>query len=428
MILLLLACSGKEADETGVPDLVDEVVATVSEAIPTVVTVTWTTEAPSVGGVRWAGGLTFTEPEATTTHAVVVRGLRADSRYTLELLVDGEVGGTVEVTTGPLPSELPSLSATGAGDLGGWVAAPFLGAVVAPAILDPQGNVVWWTFDSRGLDTYRVRPLADGSGVVYNAASISGDPSEDSALVKVSWDGTRVEELPVPLLAHDFVELPDGSFAALQTRYGEHEGQEVRGDAIVRVDLDGTVTELWNSWDCFDPAVHGDPFDVQGWTFANALDYDPADGSFWLGMRTFSSIAHVDPVTRTCDWVFGDTAATFGPGDGSEHFLHQHQFFRTDDTLLVFDNDGAEGFESRVLEYHFDPATETADQVWEYVADPPVYTFVLGEPVRLADGGTVVTWSASGQIDHLDAAGELAYRVNVGMGYAFGFMTLQDGL
>lgn len=430
MILLLLACDADKLglDHTGVPGQLDDLVATVSPVIPTVVTVTWSTATPSVGAVSWEGGQTFTEAEATTDHSLVVRGLRADTTYTLEALVDGEAIDSVDVTTGPLDADLPAVTSTGTGDLGGFLAVPFLGAVYAPAILDAQGNIVWWVYDSRGLDTYRVRPLRDGSGVVYNAASISGDPSEDSALVKVSWDGTRVEELAVPLLAHDFVELPDGSFAALQTKYGDLDGQEVKGDAIVIVSPDGSVTEAWNSWDCFDPAVVGDPFDAQGWSFANALDYDEAEDAFWMGMRSFSSIAHIDRATRACDWVFGDTAATFGPADGSARFLHQHQFYRTADTLLVFDNDGPSGFESRVLEYQFDPATETAVEVWQYVADPAVYTFVLGEPVRLDDGGTVITWSASGQIDRLDADGNLQYRVNTAIGYAFGFMTVEDAL
>ena len=35
-----------------------------------------------------------------------------------------------------------------------------------------------------------------------------------------------------------------------------------------------------------------------GWTFANALDYDPADDAYYLGMRNFSSIARINRQTR----------------------------------------------------------------------------------------------------------------------------------
>ena len=48
--------------------------------------------------------------------------------------------------------------------------------------------------------------------MIYNAASVSGDPADDSVLVKVALDGSSEEEIVVPLLAHDFVEHPDGTY------------------------------------------------------------------------------------------------------------------------------------------------------------------------------------------------------------------------
>ncbi len=92
------------------------------------------------------------------------------------------------------------------------------------------------------------------------------------------------------------------------------------------------------------------------------------------------------------------------------------------------DNDGAPGDESRVLEYALDLTTMQATQVWSYIANPSVYTFVLGEPVRLADGGTFVNWSTAGQMERLDPAGASVWKVNTGAGFAFGFHTLAASL
>ena len=100
--------------------------------------------------------------------------------------------------------------------------------------------------------------------------------------------------------------------------------------------------------------------------------------------------------------MYGATL-TFAPG--AARFLHQHQFEVRGNRILIMDNDGAPGDESRVLEYELDLDDKQASQVWSYTANPSVYTFVLGEPIRLADGGQFVNWSAAGQMERLDPAG-----------------------
>ena len=55
------------------------------------------------------------------------------------------------------------------------------------------------------------------------------------------------------------------------------------------------------------------------------------------------------------------------------------------------------------------------------MANPTVYTFVLGEPIRLADGGTFVNWSTAGQMERLDPGGTSTWKLNTDAGFAFGF-------
>jgi hypothetical protein len=165
-----------------------------------------------------------------------------------------------------------------------------------------------------------------------------------------------------------------------------------------------------------------------GWTFANALDYDPVEDAFLLSLRNFSTIVRIDRASGTCPWAFGSAGATFAPAAGSSRFLHEHQFDLRDDRLLVFDNAGAGGLVSRVLEYDFDPGTGRAEEVWSYQNDPPIFTFVLGDVLRLDDGDTIIDWATGAQIDRVGPSGELKWRVSANIGFAFGFFEAEEDL
>jgi hypothetical protein len=302
---------------------------------------------------------------------------------------------------------------------------PLLGAAVGPAIIDAEGQFVWFYPDHRGLDVYRARLSRDGRSMLYNAASVSGDPADDSVLVRVSLDGTEETTIAVPLLAHDFVELPDGTITAMVVEYRDGaDGEPIRGDSLVEVAPDGTQTVVWDSWACFDPETDiGSDSDL-GWTFANALDYDADADAYFLSLRNFSTIVEIDRATGTCPWSIGSTAATVTPT--GDIFLHEHQFEFVDaDTLVVFDNAGA-GSMSRVVEYAL--GATTAESVWSYTSDPPIFTFVLGDVDRLEGGDTMVDWAVGGQIDRVAPDGTVSWRVNSPLGYAFGFFEVEPEL
>ncbi len=424
-----LACGG---DELATPS---GETAEISEQISTVATVTWTTSDPSVGYVEYGVGelteRTPVETEAVTEHSMTVLGLAADTVYDYRVVtLDGDdmaPGEQLTFRTGDLPVGMPRLTVTGEGhDL--FTLVPILGATTAVTIIDPEGRIVWYHRDDRDLEFFRARLSVDGKSVVYNAASVSGDPAENSELVRVALDGSSTTSVPVQFLAHDFVEHPDGTLGAIVVEYREFEGTTLRGDKIIEVSPSGEITTVWSAWDCFDPATEtGDNIEL-GWTFANALDYDPEEQVYYLGMRNFSSIARVNPRTRECEWVLGLTASTFDFAPGSTRFLHQHQFQVRGNRILILDNDGSPGDDSRVLEFELDFENNVATQVWSYVADPIVYTFVLGEPVRLENGDTFVNWSAAGQLERVTADRRSIWKLNTPLTYAFGFSTLADSL
>jgi hypothetical protein len=431
----LLAACGGDAPDTRRPI---GVVATLSDQIATVATVRWTTSVPTAGFVEYGptpqlGSRTPLETTAGVAHTAIVLGLKADAPAYFRA-VSAENGAAVAtsgvetIRTGVLPVGLPGLTQTGSG-YEGFVVVPILGATTAVVIIDAKGDIVWYHSDDRQLDFYRARLSVDGKSLLYNAAKISGEPSPSSELVRVSLDGSQSTSIPVPFLAHDFVEHADGTLAAIAFEdRPDAAGNRVRGNKLVEIAPDGTQSTIWTSWNCFDPVATPGDDPAQGWTFANALDYDAAAGAYYVGLRNFSSIAKVTRATGACEWVLGLYGSTFTFAAGAPRFLHEHQFDVHGNRMLVMDNDGAPGDESRVLEYELDFTAKTATPVWTYVANPSVYTFVLGQPDRLADGGTFVNWSTAGQMERLDPGGASVWKLNTDAGFAFGFQTLTTSL
>jgi hypothetical protein len=428
--IAVLGCGGS-AD----PERPSAVSAAISSSISTVAQVTWTTASPSIGyveyGVAALDQRTPLEAQETTEHSLPLLGLVADTVYNYRVVTwngdDAGASPTLTFRTGDLPVGMPRLTLTGEGH-DQFTLVPILGNNTAVLILDPRGQIVWYHSDDRELDFYRARLSVDGKSVLYNAASVSGDPADNSELVRVALDGSSTSSIPVPLLAHDFVEHADGTLGTIVVKYDDAVDPPLRGDSIVEIDPSGAQRTVWDSWRCFDPAEEpGDDIE-HGWTFANALDYDPAEQAYYIGMRNFSSIAKVDRASGECLWVFGLTASTIDFAPGASRFLHQHQFQVRDSRILVFDNEGSIDDYSRVLEFELDLENRIATQVWSYVSDPGVSTFVLGEPTRMANGDTFINWSAAGQMERVTADGRSSWKLNSGAGFAFGFSTLAETL
>jgi hypothetical protein len=457
LALLLAAVAAGACGDSGGPARPSAVSVKVSPHVATVLEVSWSTAGPTIGYVEYGptsslGSRTAIETAPVREHKVLVLGLRGDTEYfyrvaTWEDTMSGSAAGAspiAKVRTGPLPTGVPNLTKTGSGHTG-FIVTPLLGGTRAAVILDSDGEIVWYHCIAKNaegqpdcaapevpgeerLEAYRARISRDGKSVLYNYAKISGEPSQSSALVRVSLDGAEVSSIAVPLLAHDFVEHADGTLATLTFEDRTFEGMRFRGNQIVEIAPDGARRTAWTSWNCFDPAViKGDDL-MLGWTFANALDLDLAGDAYYVSLRNFSSIAKIDRATGACQWVLGVGASTFTFAEGSARFLHQHQFHIRGNRILVMDNDGMGGQKSRLMEYELDFTAMQARQIWSYLPTPSVYAFVLGEPIRLADGGVFVNWSAAGQMEHLDKDGAQIWKLNSGVGTVFGFNTLAGDL
>jgi len=415
-LLLLVACGSGEPE----PLVVKAVEAVVAENMGTVVTVSWRTSAPTLGAVEFGeddgfGRITADEATASKDHSVTLVGLAPETEIHFRVLSDGEADTRdYTVTTGALVGA-PSLMVEGDGqDL--FLAMPIVtDETTLVSVIDPQGRVVWLHKDTRQASVFRARVARDRSGIVYSATVVRGEPHQGSAIVRVPWDGSNAEVIEVPWLAHDFVELDDGTLVSLAYEYRD----EVQGNKLIQVDPEGTVTDLWSAWDCFDPDTHISSDPDHGWIHANALDYDASTDSFLVGMRNLSSIVRVDRASGACVWTLGRGAGDVDQSGGL--FVHQHQFGWFGDRFMVFDNDGAPGLESRVLEYAFDEVAGTAEVVRTIVGDPPIFSLILGDVHRLDDGDTVVVWSAAAYAERVASDDSRSWTLSGPDGSIFGF-------
>ncbi len=402
-----------------------------SPDIATLVTVTFGTTEASTAYVEYGPtpSMAYSTPMETdpaVAHADMLLGLQADTTYYYRVVTwDGDDAGASEILTfrtGSLPSKLPALSLEGGG-LERYVVVPLQGGAPTVAIIDTDGQIVWYHEDDRGLEIHRAVLSVDGTSVLYDASLLGEDSTPDSEIVRVGLDGEEKESFSVPYLAGDFVERADGTIAAIAME--EPSGSDPRGDRIVEIAPGGDNSTVFTTADCFDPAV--DVGDSTGavWTFANALDYsETADEDvYYVSLENLSSIARVDRQTGSCDWVVGATGGTLDFADGSTPFLHQHQFAAYGDRLLVMDND-ANADESRVVEYQLDLTAMTVAETRVLLPDPSVHVDAFGEPTRLPNRDWFVSWGSAGRLELVNEDDESLWRVEAPSDWSFGYHTL----
>lgn len=449
-LVLLFACTGI-ADKTTPSDTDSgagggsgltpmEVTAEVSTEVHTVVTVTWTTAEPTQGYVEFgndaAYGLKTPLTESGTTHSVVLLGLHADTEANFRVITVSDTGEETPtenytILTGSLPPELPALTVTG--EVKSWngkyQVLPIQGTGYVVAVIDDQGQYVWYDVLDSDRNVMRALIAADRMGMVYCLTTVGGEGGSvtPSVVRRVSWDGYSTEELVFENMDHDFTELPDGTYAAITLVHGES-GEMALADSIVEMSHDGTTfTEIWNAWDDAYLADWYNPSSMN-WTHANGLDYDPVEDVYYISLKEIGTIVKVDRATGTPLWYLNGKANGFSFTEGSEMVQMQHQFELQDGGILIFDNGTGDRGYSRAVEFTLDEDKLEADQIWEYIRDPSVVVFAKGDVARFEDGTTQVVWSSAGEIQNVDADGTVHWQLNTELGYGITFVQIVDSL
>ncbi len=434
-------------DDTGPNTALHDVEASVSEAIPTVITVRWRV-APGTVEQTWvdfgrdtdyghaADGLRM---DGGDTYEAFLLGNKplTDVHFRINAVVDGQTHRTDDaaLTTGPSPAELPgiqveTLDAQRA--VQGYFVTTILTIPSWAVIIDTDGDYVWWHQPPENWEAIfssRARLSGDGRSLLYAASDTStGGTGQQRDLLRVLLDGTDVETTDITEAHHDFVELEDGTVSLLKSESRQVEDQTVTGDRIVELWPDGTAHDVWSAWDHLDFSFDQMPELGTEWTHTNYILCDESAGTYSLSMRGLGGIVHIDRASGVPLWTLGGVLGDFTLEGAGEFFSFQHGFQLLDGGVLVFDNGEQPYDDSRVVEYSLDLGSMVATEVWSYTADPPVSSIAYGDTIRLDSGDTLVNWSTAGQLDQVGPDRELIWRLNLDMGGALGYMTYEETL
>ena len=438
VFLLASACHPGAGDsDTGplVPSPPLDITATVSELVPTVVTVRWTTESPTTGSVAFGPSADYAwqTPEETTPsteHEALLLGLWAEADFHFEVTTDA--GGAVErsgdyaVTTGSLLTTLPEFEVTGT-ESGHWMITSVAGSTNAAVVLDEAGRIVWYAETSSEMFNSRVVASHDHESVLVLSAGRNSSSFSLGSIERFAWTGEHLETIALPYVTHDFLELPDGTIAALVLGDPEDEGGEDGGTSrIVEVAPDGSSKVIFDALTYARSTPGWD--DSVDFTLMNALTYDPKDDAYYASIKSISSIVKVDRASGEPLWALGGPGNAFEAGPGLTFPDTSHQFEVLDDGLLLFHNGEADVADSRIVHYKLDFDTWTATEGWTYHHDPPLFVYFDGDVARLDNGETVITWCSAGQLQRVSEAEEVLWQLDSPLGIALGYNTVVDTL
>ncbi len=184
---------------------------------------------------------------------------------------------------GPAPPELPQIELLveePSQATPGVLVTSLLSGQHRPVLIDTAGEYLWWgDAEEPGITVSRAALSRDRCAVLHLAETDGFVVEEDyvSRLHRTYLDGSGTETLEIDDVHHDFVELPDGTLAALARDYRLRDEVWVAGDKIVEIDPDGTTRDIWSVFDDADLVPRGSAGDeAVDWSHANAMDYDEA--------------------------------------------------------------------------------------------------------------------------------------------------------
>ncbi|MEM9452839.1 MAG: aryl-sulfate sulfotransferase [Myxococcota bacterium] len=365
---------------------------------------------------------------------VRVRGLSPATGHIVNWSVTDEQARTDEgdlliTTETPLPGFIPSFEIGGSGaGYGGFVLFDLLGLTPdSPSslfVVDTQGITRWYMERSDGVI---------GPGAVFAGAKLRPDGTllylRNFSIFVIDEMGVEQvnlssQDLSLPGLHHEVIELPNGNFLALSYSFRDIEYPDlgttyVAGDLIVEITPDGDVVWEWDAFDHLDPQRRRADFDepvfdpqtmtfASDWTHGNALLYDPDDDTVLICLRHQDWLVQIDRATGDVLWRLGDEG-DFTLTAGLWPF-HQHSpQWQDDGTLLLYDNGRGnptlpDTFEtSRAVRYAVDTEAMTVTQVWADDAEDFMAP-IAGDADRLPDGSILVTDSSIDMDDGFDVS------------------------
>lgn len=408
---------------------------TVGEEMQSYVEADWTSPASGPTRLEWADAdgtvlVTDWQPGADAAE-VPVLGLWVGDTFTASLVDEaGLVYARETITTGSGPVALAGVHASGTASWTGYLFTSLIAASTPVAVvLTPAGRVVWY-HEVGSTPLTRVLPRADGAGL-WTLSVARTQPVERAALRSYGWDGAALADVS-PYghggegASHDFIVTEEDTLRFLAFDSREVDGVLYRGDAVFEMGVDGAdETSRWSAWDRFTPGA--DVPDPSDWTHANALRVSPSTGTVFVGLRALSTLVELDPREWTELHQIGGEGADVTFTDGTAAFSAQHGFDLRGDSLVMHDNrTSAEG--TRIVAFDLDRAAGTLHETWEYVPEPALYDYVLGDATWIDDDTVLANWSTSGLLEEVNPEGVSTWSLTLDLGLVFGYSARFDHL
>jgi hypothetical protein len=422
---LLVACKPGAVE----PEV--EPTARISDNMVTIAFVTWSTPEAADGFVEFGTDTSYgmaTPPTGEVSeHAVSLLGMHADSTYHYRVvsIVDGErvEGADHTLQTGSLPDTIPDFTVLESDpDVVGYFALAFddvVASVSGAVIVDATGAVVWYSLLPLGTCPY-VERAAGGAEMLLRMDT--ENMADDSAVLRVSMDGEVVTPVPTPAGHHALAQVEGTQFAYIQQVFQDYEGQNVAGDQVVELGLDGTSRVVWSAWDQLTVERHQgwnltESNGYGDWTHANGLAYDAIDDSYYLSLYWLSTVIKISRATGDTVWILGGTQSDFTFGtEGPFGRIHAPE--PTPSGVLIFDNEAAGG--SRARELALDGEVGAAADVWSFQRSDGREATVLGDVDRLMNGDTLIAWGDVGEASLVSESGATRWRIGVHPGIVMG--------
>jgi hypothetical protein len=431
-----------ETDDTSaeVTAFFEDIEVELSSDVATVATVSWRTQEESMGSVAfWSTEgeevVTPMETSATLEHEVVLVGSRQSTEVHFEIRAQtagaSYVSQAQSFTTGMLPAEAPAVELSvhdPEASAGGFTLVPITAGspqVTWLCILDEEGQLVW-AYPSMAVPRIRLAP--DGSGLYFMQPYVEKDKSEQGyELMLVSWTGALRWSARVPDAQRDFVLLPDGSVAVLNTLVREYEGRPdpVLGDAITVVSSDGELQEIWNVFEEMGPGDCGSAIPEHGfdgyedWSHGNYLSWSERDQAVMLVARTLNALVAVNPLTGEQVWTMAMDCGDYTGAGGFWPINNPHSVETIDGGLLVFNQgeepDGCSG----AVELAVDADAGEIRSTWSYDNEACVHIFFMGNAQQLPNGNNVITLNT--ETTEVARDGTPVHRFSLGMDEMFGY-------
>lgn len=110
--------------------------------------------------------------------------------------------------------------------------------------------------------------------------------------------------------------LNNGNLLVLTTEVATINNEQIKGDKIIELDLQGNTVWQWSSIEHMDterfPGVLANRVNngQKDWTHSNALFYDAHDDTILLSSRSQSWVVNIDHQTGSILWILGDDKDT----------------------------------------------------------------------------------------------------------------------